>query len=73
MAKASVKIFKESNLIAETHIETPNINISEELVDNWADMFRGAGLTLKSLNAEDWDNIQFNCDGTVYTRARNMT
>jgi hypothetical protein len=68
MAKASVKIFKESNLIAETNIETPNIPISDELVDKWTDMFREKGLALKSLNAEDWDTIEFNVDGTVYTR-----
>jgi hypothetical protein len=68
MAKASVKIFKENNLIAETNIETRDVDISERLVDNWADMFRENGLALKSLNAEDWDTIEFNCDGVIYTR-----
>jgi hypothetical protein len=68
MARASVKIFKENNLIAETNVETRDTVISETLVDNWTDMFREKGLALKSLNAEDWDTIEFNCDGTVYTR-----
>jgi hypothetical protein len=68
MARGSVKIFKESNLVAETNIETPNIPISDELVDKWTDMFRQKGLSLKSLNAEDWDTIEFNVDGTVYIR-----
>lgn len=68
MARGSVKIFKESNLVAETNIETPNIPISDELVDKWTDMFRQKGLSLKSLNVEDWDTIEFNVDGTVYTR-----
>lgn len=68
MARGSVKIFKESNLVAETNIETPNIPISDELVDKWTDMFRQKGLSLKSLNVEDWDTIEFNVDGTVYIR-----
>lgn len=76
MAKALVNLFKENNLIAQTiplYVETPDVNISESLVDDWADAFRGPRLKLKSLNAEDWDTIEFNCEGTVYTRTRNIS
>lgn len=68
MARASVKIFKNDNLVSETNIETPNVPVSDELIDKWADMFRQQGLTLKSLNVEDWNVIEFNVDGTIYIR-----
>lgn len=68
MARASVKIFKDTVLIAETNIETPDVPISDELVDKWTDMFREIGLAQKSLNVEDWNTIEYNVDGTTYIR-----
>lgn len=68
MARASVKIFKDNVLIAETNIETPDVPISDELVDKWTDMFREIGLAQKSLNVEDWNTIEYNVDGTTYIR-----
>jgi len=69
MAKASVKIFKDGNLIAETDIKNNSTtDINDATIDEWTDFFRTNNLTLTSLKIKNWDTIQFDADVTIYTR-----
>lgn len=73
MAKASVKLFKDGNLIAESGINTvgaegQQLDVTDEMVDKWADMYRTSKLTLASLKVDSWDHIEFDVDGVVHTR-----
>lgn len=73
MSRAIVKLFKDGAVIAESGIGTVDpdgvpVEITDQLVDQWANQFRTSKLALNSLKVESWDYIEFDVDGTVYSR-----
>lgn len=73
MAKAKIRLFKDDVLLAETDIETKGIPLNDSVIDMWTDILRTNKLTLGSLNALDWNNVEFDVDGVIYTRINGVT
>lgn len=68
MIKANVKLYCEGNVVSETTIKSNDSAFTESLIDSWTNMFKESKLTLKSLKVSKWDIIEFEIDGTTYTR-----
>lgn len=73
MLTATVKLFKDGNLVAESSVNTVHpegqpLELTDAVIDKWADTFRTSSLTLKSLNVDSWDRIEFDAGGIIHTR-----
>lgn len=68
MARANVRFFLNDEVVNETTIETIGETFSESSIDIWTSFFKNNLLTLDALRVRNWDVIEFNVDGVVYTR-----
>jgi hypothetical protein len=73
MARANVKLYLNGTVVAESAINTVDpegnaVDVSDALLDSWAEQFRSSKLTLASLKVDQWDVIEFDVDGTIHTR-----
>jgi hypothetical protein len=73
MAQARVTLYLNGQAIAESGATTTDpdgdiIEVTDQLLDKWADQFRTSRLTLAALNVDSWDVIEFDVNGTIYTR-----
>ena len=69
MATANVTIYFQGNVVSETTVSSNQPKIFDEsLIEIWTNHFRENKLTLRSLKIDAWDTIEFNVEGTTYSR-----